>query len=107
MSILISDVPIESAYITLVSTSSTSSPATFLSFLTSRYDPTSPHANFDLARLKTILFLSTSANYDIPGTKKDLEDMELKGLRGLTLERAVVYGKVCLITIPVLEHLLI
>lgn len=45
-------------------------------------------------RLKAILFLANSSNYDVTGVKKDLEEMEVNGLRGLTLERAIVYGKV-------------
>ena len=72
------------------------SPPSFLHFLVSRYDSASPHVNFDRVRLKTILFLATSVNYDAAGTKKELEELEMKGLRGLTLERAIVYGKVCL-----------
>ena len=83
----------EAAYSSLASTSST--PPSFLAFLASRYDPSSVHASFDLARLKTILFLSTSSKYDVPGTKQELDEMELKGLKGLTMERVVVYGKVC------------
>ena len=70
------------------------SPPSFLHFLVSRYDLASPHVDFDRVRLKTILFLATSVNYDVAGTKKELEELELKGLRGLTLERAIVYGKV-------------
>mgnify|MGYP001586933735 FL=1 len=41
-----------------------------------------------------MLFLNTSAQYDVPAMKAELEDMEVRGLRGLTLERAIVYGKV-------------
>ncbi|CEQ41527.1 SPOSA6832_03250, partial [Sporobolomyces salmonicolor] len=82
----------ESAYTTLVS-SSPSSPPSFLSFLTSHYDPNSPHAHLGRVRLKAILFLSGSSKYDVQGAKADLEEMEMKGLRGLTLERVIVYGK--------------
>ncbi|GAA5872000.1 hypothetical protein JCM1840_004768 [Sporobolomyces johnsonii] len=82
----------ESTYTTLVA-SSPSSPPSFLSFLTSHYDPNSPHAHLDRVRLKAILFLSGSSKYDVQGAKADLEDMEMKGLRGLTLERVIVYGK--------------
>ncbi|GAA5956387.1 hypothetical protein JCM21900_000171 [Sporobolomyces salmonicolor] len=82
----------ESAYATLVS-SSPSSPPSFLSFLTSHYDPNSPHAHLGRVRLKAILFLSGSSKYDVQGAKADLEEMEMKGLRGLTLERVIVYGK--------------
>lgn len=84
---------VESAYSSLASTSTT--PPSFLAFLASRYDSSSVHASFDLARLKTILFLSTSSKYDVAGTKQELDEMELKGLKGLTMERVVVYGKVC------------
>jgi hypothetical protein len=38
--------------------------------------------------------LGTSSNYDLAGTKKELEGMEMRGLKGLTLERAIVYGRV-------------
>lgn len=85
---------LESEYINLVSSSSTHQVPTFLSFISGRFDSNSIHATFDSARLKTILFLSTSSNYDILAIKKSFEDMESKGLRGLTLERAIVYGKV-------------
>ncbi|GAA6015822.1 hypothetical protein JCM10207_008808 [Rhodosporidiobolus poonsookiae] len=81
----------ESAYTTL--TSSSSSAPSFLSFLSSRYDSSSPHAALDRVRLKALLFLGGSSKYDLQGAKADLEEMEIKGLKGLTLERAVVYGK--------------
>lgn len=74
--------------------SALSSPPSFLFFLASRFAADSSHATFDRVRLKTILFLATSSNYDVTGTKQDLEGMEVKGLRGLTLERALVYGRV-------------
>lgn len=45
-------------------------------------------------RLKAILFLGTSSKYDVAAMKQELEEMEVKGLRGLMLERAIVYGKV-------------
>lgn len=45
-------------------------------------------------RLKAILFLGASSKYDVAAMKQELEEMEVKGLRGLTLERAIVYGKV-------------
>ncbi|GAA6028594.1 hypothetical protein JCM8097_007301 [Rhodosporidiobolus ruineniae] len=81
----------ESAYISL--TSSTSTPPTFLSFLTSRYSPSSPFAELDRVRLKALLFLGASSKYDVQGAKKELEEMEMRGERGLVLERVVVYGK--------------
>lgn len=84
---------IEKSYRILVS-QSPAIPPTFLSYLAAQYTPESTHAAFDLVRLKTILFLGTSSNYDLPGTKKELEAMEMKGLKGLTLERAIVYGRV-------------
>lgn len=74
--------------------SSTSSPPTFLSFLTSRYSPESHFALLDRVRLKAILFLSTSSKYDVQDAKRELEELEMRGLRGLTLERIIVYGKV-------------
>lgn len=69
-------------------------PPTFLAYLISRYSAESELALFDRVRLKTILFLRASTKYDVAKIKKDLDDMELQGLRGLTLERAIVYGKV-------------
>ncbi|GAA5972182.1 hypothetical protein JCM11641_002531 [Rhodosporidiobolus odoratus] len=81
----------ESAYTALAS--STSSPPAFLSFLTSRYDPSYPHALLDRVRLKAILFLGSSSKYDLQGAKQELEEMEMRGLRGLVLERVIVYGK--------------
>ncbi|GAA5915979.1 hypothetical protein JCM6882_003485 [Rhodosporidiobolus microsporus] len=81
----------ESDYHTL--TSSTSTPPTSLSFLTTRYDPSSPHALLDRVRLKALIFLGGSSKYDVQGAKKELEEMEVRGLRGLALERVVVYGK--------------
>lgn len=84
--------PTESAYASLAA--STSSPPTLLSFLTSRYSAEGPHALLDRVRLKAILFLNTSAKYDVPSAKTDLEEIEVKGMRGLTLERVIVYGKV-------------
>ncbi|TNY19371.1 hypothetical protein DMC30DRAFT_448017 [Rhodotorula diobovata] len=81
----------ESAYASLAA--STSSPPTLLSFLTSRYSAEGPHALLDRVRLKAILFLNTSAKYDVPSAKTDLEEIEVKGMRGLTLERVIVYGK--------------
>ncbi|GAA5907483.1 uncharacterized protein JCM6883_001219 [Sporobolomyces salmoneus] len=68
-------------------------PTTFLSHLTSLYSPSSRFAKLDRIRLKTILFLSTSSKYDLSETKNALEEMEMKGLKGLTLERVIVYGK--------------
>ncbi|ORY74073.1 hypothetical protein BCR35DRAFT_293491 [Leucosporidium creatinivorum] len=82
----------ESDYATLLSTSP-SPPPSFLSFLVSRYSSDSPNAQFDRVRLKAILFLGASSKYDVTAMKKELEEMEVKGLRGLTLERAIVYGK--------------
>lgn len=82
----------ETAYAEL--RASTSSPPSFLGFLTSQYYLSSEHAMFDSVRLKAILFLRASSRYDVTSVKKDLEDMEKRGLRGLTLERAIVYGKV-------------
>ncbi|GAA5825001.1 hypothetical protein JCM11251_006058 [Rhodosporidiobolus azoricus] len=73
--------------------SSSTAPPTFLSFLTTSYDTSSPHALLDRVRLKALIFLACSSKYDISGAKKELEAMEVKGLRGLTLERVVVYGK--------------
>ena len=80
-------------YAALVDASPSPLPS-FLSFLVSRYSVESAHAHFDRVRLKAILFLGTSSKYDVSGMKTDLEEMEMKGLRGLTLERAIVYGKV-------------
>lgn len=82
----------ESAYATLVA--STSTPPTFLAFLTSRYSTDAPRALLDRVRLKAALFLSGSTKYDVQAAKQELEEMEVRGLRGLTLERAIVYGKV-------------
>lgn len=82
----------ESAYAELAD--STSAPPSFLSFLTNRYDPDSPHALLDRVRLKAILFLGSSSKYDLQGAKKEFEEMEVKGQRGLTLERVIIYGKV-------------
>ncbi|KAI5477112.1 TGF beta receptor associated protein [Pseudohyphozyma bogoriensis] len=82
----------ETAYAEAVASAPTA-PPTFLSFIAERYSPNSSQITFDRVRLKTILFLGKSKNYDVAGTKKDLEEMEVKGLRGLTLERAIVYGK--------------
>ncbi|GJN90241.1 hypothetical protein Rhopal_003240-T1 [Rhodotorula paludigena] len=84
----------ESAYAELAD--STSAPPSFLSFLTNRYDPDSPHALLDRVRLKAILFLGSSSKYDLQGAKKEFEEMEVKGQRGLTLERVIIYGKLCL-----------
>uniref|UniRef100_A0A0K3C490 BY PROTMAP: gi/472583522/gb/EMS21155.1/ TGF beta receptor associated protein [Rhodosporidium toruloides NP11] gi/647396884/emb/CDR39543.1/ RHTO0S04e06238g1_1 [Rhodosporidium toruloides] n=1 Tax=Rhodotorula toruloides TaxID=5286 RepID=A0A0K3C490_RHOTO len=81
----------ESAYASLVA--STSNPPTFLAFLTSRYSADSSRALLDRVRLKAALFLSGSTKYDVQAAKQELEEMEVKGLRGLTLERAIVYGK--------------
>ncbi|KAK4698396.1 vacuolar protein sorting-associated protein 3, partial [Phenoliferia sp. Uapishka_3] len=83
----------EKSYAELVASTSQSSPPSFLYFLASRFTTTSPHGTFDRVRLKAILFLNSSANYDVAATKKVLDDMEVRGLRGLTLERAIVYGK--------------
>lgn len=83
----------ESSY-SLALSDSTTSPPSFLAFLTSQFSLDSPRVDFDRVRLKTILFLATSTNYDVPEVKKELEDLEMKGLRGLTLERAILYGKV-------------
>ncbi|KAM0748698.1 hypothetical protein T439DRAFT_70364 [Meredithblackwellia eburnea MCA 4105] len=74
-------------------TSASPPPPTFLSYLASSFNPSSENASFDQVRLKTILFLSNSAHYDTAAMKKELDEMELSGLRGLTLERAIVYGK--------------
>lgn len=84
--------PAESAYASLVA--STSNPPTFLAFLTSRYSVDSSRALLDRVRLKAALFLSASTKYDVQAAKHELEEMEVKGLKGLTLERAIVYGKV-------------
>ncbi|GAA5879657.1 hypothetical protein JCM3774_002398 [Rhodotorula dairenensis] len=81
----------ESEYAEL--TASTSSPPTFLHFLASRYSPDAPRALLNRIRLKALLFLNSSTKYDLEDAKKELEAMETRGLRGLTLERAVVYGK--------------
>ncbi|GAA5867831.1 hypothetical protein JCM8547_003390 [Rhodosporidiobolus lusitaniae] len=81
----------ESDYAVL--SSSTSTPPSYLSFLTSCYSPSSPHSLLDRVRLKALLFLGGSSKYDVQGAKKELEEMEVRGLRGLTLERVVVYGK--------------
>ncbi|BGP09381.1 hypothetical protein JCM10049v2_005249 [Rhodotorula toruloides] len=81
----------ESAYASLVA--STSNPPTFLAFLTSRYSVDSSRALLDRVRLKAALFLSASTKYDVQAAKHELEEMEVKGLKGLTLERAIVYGK--------------
>ena len=69
-------------------------PPSFLAYLTSRYSEDSELALFDRVRLKTILFLRTSTKYDVAQIKRVLDEMEMTGLRGLTLERAIVYGKV-------------
>lgn len=82
----------ESEYAEL--TTSTSSPPSFLEFLASRYSPDAPLALLNRIRLKALLFLDSSTKYDLEDAKKQLEAMEMKGLKGLTLERAVVYGKV-------------
>ncbi|GAA6019435.1 hypothetical protein JCM8202_001808 [Rhodotorula sphaerocarpa] len=74
-------------------TASTSAPPSLLGFLVSRYSPDKPHALLDRVRLKALLFLSSSAKYDVEHAKTELEAMETKGLKGLTLMRAVVYGK--------------
>lgn len=71
-------------------------PPSFLAFLIERYSPDSPQALLDRVRLKALLFLSSSSKYDVEDAKKELEAMEVKGLKGLVLERAVVYGKVSL-----------
>ncbi|GAA6055225.1 hypothetical protein JCM3770_000723 [Rhodotorula araucariae] len=81
----------ESAYAALAASSST--PPTFLSFLASRYSPNEPYALLDRVRLKAILFLGSSSTYDVEGVKADLEEMEMRGMRGLALERVIVYGK--------------
>ncbi|BGP41415.1 hypothetical protein JCM10449v2_005395 [Rhodotorula kratochvilovae] len=81
----------ESAYATFAASSST--PPSFLSFLASRYAPDAPHALLDRVRLKTILFLGSSSKYDVQGVKTALEEMEMRGMRGLALERVIVYGK--------------
>ncbi|SGZ31858.1 BQ5605_C042g12021 [Microbotryum silenes-dioicae] len=63
--------------------------ASFLSFICSRVDHEAPHADFDRVRLKAILFLSTSNNYDLAAIKTKLES----GPRAsLVFERAIVYG---------------
>lgn len=82
----------ESEYAEL--TASTSAPPTFLHFLAARYSPDAPRALLNRIRLKALLFLNSSTKYDPEDAKKELEAMEMRGLRGLTLERAVVYGKV-------------
>ncbi|SCV74998.1 BQ2448_8027 [Microbotryum intermedium] len=62
---------------------------TFLDFLCSRVDGEASHAAFDRVRLKAILFLSTSKNYDLAAIKTKLES----GPRAsLLFERAIVYG---------------
>ncbi|BGP33373.1 hypothetical protein JCM10296v2_005173 [Rhodotorula toruloides] len=81
----------ESAYASLVA--STSNPPAFLAFLTARSSADSSRALLDRVRLKAALFLSGSTKYDVQAAKQELEEMEVKGLRGLTLERAIVYGK--------------
>ncbi|GAA5904811.1 hypothetical protein JCM8208_001362 [Rhodotorula glutinis] len=96
----------ETAYVALAesTSSSTTDPTpTFLSFLASRYSAsissadgdsaTPPHALLDRVRLKAILFLGHSTQYDVQSAKADLEEIEMKGMRGLTLERVIVYGK--------------
>ncbi|GAA5852101.1 hypothetical protein JCM9279_005057 [Rhodotorula babjevae] len=93
----------ETAYAALAQSTSDSTP-TFLSFLASRYsasiasadlgDNSAPsHALLDRVRLKAILFLGHSTQYDVQSAKADLEEIEMKGMRGLTLERVIVYGK--------------
>ena len=52
-------------------------------------------------RLKAILFLGHSTQYDVQSAKADLEEIEIKGMRGLTLERVIVYGKVRRRLLPV------
>ena len=84
---------LESSYADLVA-STESIPPSFLFFLASRFTTTSPQATFDRVRLKAILFLNNSPNYDVAAAKKELDEMEVRGFRGLTLERAIVYGKV-------------
>ncbi|GAA5933539.1 uncharacterized protein JCM15063_001342 [Sporobolomyces koalae] len=81
----------ETSYLELEA--STLSPPTFLSFLTTRYSSESRFALLDRVRLKAILFLSHSTKYDVSDAKRELEDLEVKGARGLTLERTIVYGK--------------
>ncbi|GAA5939746.1 hypothetical protein JCM3775_001615 [Rhodotorula graminis] len=96
----------ETAYAALAestSTSTTDSTPTFLSFLVSRYSASvsnadgngaaPAHALLDRVRLKAILFLGHSTQYDVQSAKADLEEIEIKGMRGLTLERVIVYGK--------------
>ncbi|GAA6016850.1 hypothetical protein JCM11491_001827 [Sporobolomyces phaffii] len=75
-----------------------SPPASFLDFLTAQYSASisaddSRFSLLDRVRLKAILFLSTSSKYDVQDAKRQLEEMEMNGFRGLTLERVIVYGK--------------
>ena len=66
----------------------------FLSHLTTAFEADATNAQFDRIRMKTILFLGASSKYDFDRVKKRLDDLEMKGNRGLAYERSIVYGKV-------------
>lgn len=69
-----------------------SSPDTsFLSFLLAQPDD-APEAAFTTARLKSILLLSSGSAYDPAQLKIRLDELSAKS-RGLTFERALVYGR--------------
>ncbi|KAK4050303.1 hypothetical protein OIV83_003624 [Microbotryomycetes sp. JL201] len=66
---------------------------TLLSHLLARAEPDAIFPEFERARLRLVIFLSHSNEYSRERVKTRLEEMEKRGLRGLTLERAIVYGK--------------
>lgn len=64
----------------------------FLSFLVDKHEPASPQADFTTARLKAVLLLSTGSAYDPAQLKTRIDELSARS-GALTLERAVVYGK--------------
>ncbi|KAM0786374.1 hypothetical protein ACM66B_001842 [Microbotryomycetes sp. NB124-2] len=66
---------------------------TVLNFLLSTFDGEGDHAQFDRTRLKLVVFLAHSSKYSRESVKTRLDELEKRGMRGLTLERVIVYGK--------------
>ncbi|KAI0090078.1 hypothetical protein BDY19DRAFT_887852 [Irpex rosettiformis] len=71
------------------SSSSSSTPTSFLSYFAS----TTPDSASKRTRLKTLFFLQTSKLYDFEAVKARLEGVNAEWSRVLALERAVVLGK--------------
>ena len=64
----------------------------FLAFLLEQHDPAADQSEFSAARLKAVLLLATGSAYDPAQLKTRIDELAVRtGL--LTLERAVVYGR--------------